>query len=163
MHRRLVACAILVWISMPLRAWQEIRSDELPADTFILQQRGACEHRCPVYRIIFFADGSALFDGRSYVRRAETIRTKVSLETLGKLIADIKASGFFDWKERYAPGVDGCQAPKSDAATVILSVSTAGKLKTIVHYRGCGGSEPARLTDLEDRIDAAVNSARWVK
>ncbi len=163
MPRRVAACAILLLLASAAARPQQARSDELPPDTLIVLERGACEHRCPVYRIVVFADGSALFDGRYFVRRAETIRTKVSLETLGKLIAAIQAAGFFEGKQRYAPGEDGCPTPKSDAATVILSVSTAGKSKTVVHYHGCAGPEPERLARLEDQIDAAVNSARWVR
>jgi hypothetical protein len=157
---RVIACAVL---SMSAGRGQTVKTDELPADTLIVLQRGACEHRCPVYKVAIFSDGSAIFDGRSYVRRAETVRTRLALDAIGKLLGEAKAAGFFDLADRYLPDAAGCETPKSDAPTAILSISAGGKAKTIVHYRGCGGPDSARLTQLEDHIDLAVNSARWVK
>jgi uncharacterized protein DUF6438 len=162
---RLVASAFLL-AGSPVHAWgwQTVTSNELPADTLIVLQRGACEHRCAVYKVIIFADGSAIFDGRHYVRRPGVIRTSISLEALRELLDDAAALRFFDLKDRYAPGTaNGCDSVKSDAPTAIVSISSDGKSKTVVHHHGCAGAESERLMQFEEKIDGAVKTARWVK
>jgi hypothetical protein len=144
--------------------WQTVKTNEQPADTLIVLERGACEHRCAVYNVIIFADGSAIFDGRHYIRQPGVVRTRISLEALGKLLDEAAALRFFDLKDRYAPGSgNGCDSVKSDAPTAVVSISSGGKTKTVVHYHGCGGSESDRLMQFEASIDRAVNTVRWVK
>jgi Domain of unknown function (DUF6438) len=130
----------------------------------IVLQRGACEHRCAVYKVIIFADGSVIFDGRSYVRRTGVIRASIGLEAVRKLLDETAAIRFFDLRQRYAPGQpSGCDSSQSDAPTAIISVNSAGKSNTVIHYHGCAGADSNRLTQLEDEIDMAVNTGRWVK
>jgi hypothetical protein len=158
-----VLSALLAWGVFDLHA-QTLQTDELPADTLIVMQRGACEHRCAVYNVIIFADGSVIFDGRAYVRRAGMMRTNISRGAVRNLLDTARTIRFFDLKKRYTPGgADGCTSVRSDAPTAILSVSSAGRSNTVVHYHGCSGEDSTQLTQFEDKIDAAVNSGRWVK
>jgi hypothetical protein len=160
----IAAFNILIW-SIGL-AWgaQTLDSNALPADTLIFLHRGACEHRCPVYNIVIFSDGTAIFDGRSYVRRRDVIRTRIGLDATRSLIDEAKTLGFFDLKERYLPGVvTGCSATKPDAPTAIASVSVGGMAKTIIHYQGCEGTESKQLGKFEQDIDRAINSSSWTK
>ena len=161
----IVACALLLaGGASRVEGRQVLKTDELPADTLIALQRGACEHRCAVYKVIIFADGSVIFDGRSYVRRAAVIRANISLEAVRKVLNEAAAIRFFDLKRRYAPGeASGCDLVQSDAPTAIISVSSAGKSNTVVHYHGCAGADSNRLMQFEAEIDAAVNVSRWVK
>ncbi len=162
---RIAAGAILLFAST-VGGWaaETIKTDQLPGDTLIVLRRGACEHRCAVYNVIIFADGSAIFDGRHYVRRASLIKTKIPLEELGRLLGEAAALGFFEMPARYEPNAGaGCSSSKSDAPVAILSISTGGKSHTVVHYLGCEGSESERLARFEEQIDRAVNAAQWVR
>jgi hypothetical protein len=159
-----IAASTFLFVWSAVAGWgQTVKTDEQPADTLIVLERGACEHRCAVYNVIIFADGSAIFDGRHYVRRPGVVRTRISLEALGKLLDEAAALRFFDLKDRYAPGMNGCDSMKSDAPSAVISISSGGKSKTVVHYHGCGGSESDRLIQFEASIDKAVNTVRWVK
>jgi Domain of unknown function (DUF6438) len=71
------------------RAAQTLKTNEL--DTLIVLQRGACERRCAVYKVIIFADGSVVFDGRSYVRRPGLAKTKHQPGDIGQLIDEAVA------------------------------------------------------------------------
>ena len=162
--RVLVSTFLLALCGTPAHAWQQVKTNELPADTLVVLQRGACEHRCAVYRIVIFADGSAIFDGQHYVRRPGVFKTTVGLDALGKLLSDAAAARFFDLKDRYVPDSPaGCGSPKSDAPTAVLSIGTGGKFKSVVHYLGCAGKDSEKLMQLEERIDKAVNAVTWVK
>jgi hypothetical protein len=118
----------------------------------------------PFYKVFMFADGSAIFDGRHYARQPGLTRSNIGLDALAKLLEEAAAVHFFEMKERYAPdSASGCNSVRSDAPTVIVSVISGGKAKTVVHYSGCAGRESEELTHLEEQIDKAVNTVRWVK
>lgn len=161
----IVTCIFLV-VGSDVHAWgsQTLKTNELPADTLIILQRGACEHRCAVYKVIIFADGSVIFDGRHYVRRPGLVKTTISLEALQQLLDEAAALRFFDLKERYVHGsATGCDSIQSDAPSAIVSISSGGIFKTILHYLGCAGAESERLKQFEEKIDSIVNTAKWVK
>jgi hypothetical protein len=162
---RIAACTSLI-TGGAVHAWgsQTLKTNELPADTLIVLQRGACEHRCAVYKVIIFADGSVIFDGRHYVRRPGLTKSNISLEALGQLLDEAAALRFFSLKERYGYGDGaGCDSSDTDARSAIVSISSGGASKTVLHYYGCVGAESERLKQYEEKIDSAVNTARWVK
>jgi hypothetical protein len=43
----------LVCSAVRVRGWQTVKSNELPAATMIVLQRGACEHRCAVLQGLY--------------------------------------------------------------------------------------------------------------
>ena len=149
---------LLLLMAMPL----QLVSDEQPPDTLIVLQMGACERRCPVYRLVLFADGSVLFDGRHYVRVPGLFRSKVSLDSIGKLITEAESIRFFELKNSYAPGAD-CESPKSDAPSATLTITSRARAKTIQHFRGCSGREPEQLKQLEDAIVAASGISKRIR
>lgn len=161
----LLLCALLC--TLPGWAGQAvIRSDEQPADTLIVLQMGACERQCPVYKIVLFADGSGVFDGRHYVRRPGVMRFKIGLEVLGKLVAEADAIRFFELKSRYLasePGAGVCETPKPDAPIAVLTLSGRGRAKTLQHNRGCGGGDAVRLKQFEDWIVEATQVSKWIR
>ncbi|MEP6834679.1 MAG: DUF6438 domain-containing protein [Gemmatimonas sp.] len=146
-------------------------SNAQPQDALIVLQMGACERRCPVYKIVIFADGTTIYEGRHYVTKPGVVRGKMSLDTLGKILADADALRFYGLKQRYAPveavneaALSGeCLTPKSDAPSAILTVSAKGRSNTIVHFRGCSGADAVRLTQFEDRIVSAANIAKLTR
>lgn len=55
--------------SMAYRTQTVEPENRTSADTFIVLQTGACERRCPVYRLIIFDDGTLIWYGQAYVKR----------------------------------------------------------------------------------------------
>lgn len=153
----------LLLLALPALAWQ-VQSDELPADTLIVLQRGACERRCAVYNVIIFSDGSVIFDGRHYVRQTGVVKSSINRDILAGLLHDANETHFFDLKDRYGYGsTTGCDSMRSDAPTAILTIASAGRSKTVLHHHGCVNADAGRLKELEDKIDKAVNAVRWIK
>jgi len=157
-------CALGVTASLPsAHAQPALSTNELPAGTLIVLQRGACERRCAVYNIIVFADGSVILDGRHFVRRPGLTKTTIHRETVRQLLDEAAALGFFELKPRYGYDTADCEQIRSDAPAAVVSVSSGGIARTIVHNQGCAGPASDRLKQFEDKIDKAVNSARWMK
>ena len=161
-----LATAAVLSCAVPASAHAEpvLSTNELSRDTLIVLQRGACERRCAVYNVIVFADGSVIFDGRHYVRRPGLAKTTIRREAVRQLLDEAASLGFFELKPRYGYGdaVD-CETMRSDAPTAVVSISSGGMAKTIVHNQGCAGPASDRLKQFEEKIDKAVNSTRWVK
>jgi len=136
----------------------------IPANTVITLQRGACEHRCAVYRIVLFADGTIIYDGRHYVRRMGVIRSSTDEAAVAKLVQEFEAINFFALQDQYgASSTEGCTSVLSDAPLAMISIVSGDKAKSVVHHHRCEGDVPKRLSELEDKIDRVANSVRWIK
>jgi len=143
---------------------QTAKSKEPAPDTLITLQRFACENRCAVYRLVIFADGTVIWEGRHFVQHPGLIKSGISPEALTRLIADLEAGGFFQLQNNYGYGRDtGCASIDPDGPAAILSVSNQGRSKTVLHHHGCVGPEPDRVTKLEDAVDRAVGTVKWIK
>jgi Domain of unknown function (DUF6438) len=64
-----------------------VKATETAPDTLITLQRGACEQPCAVYRIVIFADGTVVYEGRHFVRKSGLMKTGVSQEVLSHCLA----------------------------------------------------------------------------
>jgi hypothetical protein len=143
---------------------QAANSKEAAPDTLIILQRGACENRCAVYRLAIFADGSVIWEGRHFVRQSGLVKSGISQAVLSKLIADLEAGGFFQLQTNYGYGtIAGCASIDPAGPAAILSVSNQGRSKTVLHHHRCVGPEPDRVTKLEDAVDRAVGTVKWIK
>jgi len=158
-----VAVAFLILTAVVLAFGQTVR--EPAPDTLIVLQRGACEQRCAVYRLTIFADGTVIYEGRYFVHRSGLIKSGVSPDVLNKLISDLEAGGFFQLEDNYGYGSskDHCDSIDGDGPAAILTVSTHGRSKTVLHNHRCVGSVSSRLTELEDKVDQAVGTVKWIK
>jgi len=143
---------------------QAVRADEPAPDTLISLQRGACEMRCAVYRLVIFADGTVIFEGRHFVRQTGIVRSGISPQVLSKLVNDLEKGGFFELEGNYGYGNnDRCDSINPDGPAAILTVSNKGRAKTVLHHHRCMGPVPNRVTELEDKVDRAVGTAKWIK
>ncbi len=144
---------------------QVSQAKEAAPDTLITLQRGACEARCAVYRLVIFADGTVIYEGRYNVRQTGVIKSLISQATLNKLIDELETGGFFQLGNNYGYGsTQGCESVNSDGGpAAILSVSNQGRSKTVLHNHRCAGAVPDRLTQMEDDVDRAAGAAKWIK
>ncbi len=154
----------LTCVNAPLLLGQAVKSNPSAPDTLITLQRGACEQRCAVYRLMIFADGTVIYDGQYFVRRTGLIRSGITPEVLTKLMQDLETGGFFQAENNYGYGnTDRCKSMDPGRPNAILSVSNQGRSKTVLHNHSCVGPIPDRLTDLEDKVDRAVGVVKWIK
>ncbi len=143
---------------------QTVPAPEITPDTLIVLQRGACEQRCAVYRLTIFADGTVVYEGRYFVRTPGLKRSLVSATALAGLLRDLVSGGFFEMAGDYGyASRANCQSFSPGEPSAILTVSTGGRSRTVLHNHGCAGKASARLTELEDKVDRAVGVARWIK
>jgi hypothetical protein len=147
-----------------LAAGGSVFSQDVPADTVVTLQRGACERRCSVYKVILFADGTVIYDGQYWVRQKGLVRDRVEPQVLDKFVREAQAAGFFHLNNEYGyQETKGCEHVATDGPLVKISVVSGGQVKSILHNHRCSGADPDKLTALEDRIDSIARTARWVK
>jgi len=135
----------------------------IPNDTVISLQRGNCEGGCPVYRVLIFADGDVIWQGRGRVAKLGVVQSMIEPDQIRALIQNFESIDYFHLENIYGFHGGGCRSSAPDMPTVITSLSMGGLSKTLSHHDGCVGEVSERLTALEDSIDNAVNTARWIK
>lgn len=156
----LTFCALLVLGAASVAADPQA----VPADTVITLQRGGCEKRCAVYKIVVFADGTLIYHGQHYVRKNGVVLQKVDGKAIAQLVADFQAIDYFNLAGRYGhEGKEGCSSVLSDAPVAMTSIVTGGKSKSVIHDHRCVGTVPAQLAQLEAKIDKLANSVRWIR
>ncbi len=157
-------CVFVALCMLPALAGAAWAADPVPANTVITLQRGACEKRCAVYKVILFADGTVIYDGQHYVRKVGIVRDKVEVENIRKLIEEFRAAGFFDLADQYGYTSEaGCSSMLSDGPVAMTSIVSGAKSKSVIHNHRCVGPVPAQLTRLESSIDKLANTVRWIR
>jgi hypothetical protein len=135
----------------------------IPDDTVITLQRGNCEvMECPVYRVVIFADGDVIWQGHARVARRGVIQSRIERDQIRALIQEFEAIDYFHLENIYGFRGSGCQSMAPYTPMVISSISMGGISKTLSHHTGCVGEVSQKLTALENSIDKAANTARWI-
>jgi len=130
----------------------------------ITLQRTVCYGTCPEYKVTIFADGRVLYEGVSSVKTKGQAWGRISRQKLEDLILEFQNIYYFNLNDSYTPGTKACPQSMTDMPAATTSLSWNGKSKTIVHYHGCRGLQVLDLlTQLENKIDEAVNVNKWVK
>src|SRR5882672_10747127 len=75
-------------------------SQAIPQNTQITLQRGGCEKRCAVYKIVIFADGTLLYHGQYYVRKRGVVLDKVDVAAIRKLVDDFQSINYFNLEDQ---------------------------------------------------------------
>ena len=146
----------------PSRAGQTRR--DLAPDTLITLHRDACEARCAVYTVAIGADGAVSFDGQHYVRLRQRASARVAREAVLDLAQQFDRLGFFALDGEYAPDRPAhCRTARDDAPRVTITLRQDGRSKTVVHDHRCAGPIPAALRAIEDSIDRAAGTVRWIR
>ena len=142
-------------------------------DVTITLQRTACYGSCPDYTVTIDGKGKVRFatrdaegPGAAEVHRAFSPDDGVLLSgvhtdsvdplVVRDLVAKFRASDFFALKDKYV-------APITDNPSYVLTFRTGTHTKTVVDYVGEEAGMPASVTALEDAVDRAAGTARWVK
>jgi hypothetical protein len=164
LRRPVVRWLLAALCMLPVLAGAASAADPVPANTVITLQRGACEKRCAVYKLILFADGTVIYDGQHYVRQVGIVRDKVDVENIRKLIEEFRDAGFFELADQYGYTSEaGCSSMLSDGPVAIVSIVSGANSKSVIHNHRCVGPVSAQLARLESSIDKLANTVRWTR
>jgi hypothetical protein len=134
----------------------------IPDDTLISMQRGNCEvMECPVYRVVVFANGDVVWQGRGRVFKLGVALGRIERDQIRTLIRRFESIDYFHLENIYGYRGAGCRSSAPYKPIVITSLSMGGVSKTLSHDVGCVGDVSQTLTDLENEIDNAAGTARW--
>jgi hypothetical protein len=139
----------------------------------ITLQRSACYGECPDYVVTIAGDGSVVFTTehrpvdpvagvfREYSRTPGVLlpgthRTKISADAVRALVQQFRDAGFFGLKDEYRYNA-------TDSPTYVVAIDTGHGSKRIVDYIGDRAGMPASVTALEDAIDEAAGTKRWIE
>jgi hypothetical protein len=117
-------------------------------------ERTACFGFCPIYKLTVYGNGKVVYEGKRFVKVTGTRTTTISQTAVRKLIADFQKINYFKLQDSYTGG-------HTDAPSAITSLTMGKKQKTVNHYLASPNA-PTQLTDLENQIDAVVNSKQWI-
>ncbi len=122
---------------------------------------------CPDYEVRLHGDGLLLYRGYRGVKVAETRTELVPDETVVKLLARFKDSGFLSMKDEYGDAPKDEIRISGDVVTntrpwVKIGLRMNGEEKRVRHYTG-DKSAPKALLELEAAIDAILRTDRWTK
>lgn len=120
-------------------------------DTFLFYQRGACFGMCPIFDLVIYTDGQAIYEGKNFVDMIGFYQTKLDPAVLQKILNRANSIGYFGLEEKYDNDY------VTDLPTTVTGILYEGKLK-LVHNRYKG---PAVLKTLYDEIDKIITEQKW--
>lgn len=136
--------------------------------------RSACYGPCPDYSVTIDGSGEVLFTTRSPALKGAPEahrqfrpggngvlfpgehRARIDRAALDALIGKFRAARFFGLEPEYSAMI-------TDMPTYVLKFETGGRSWTVTDYVGERVGMPPVVTELEDAVDRAAGTARWVK
>ena len=137
-------------------------------------QRTACFGSCPDYKVTITGSGRVVFETaphlalddvanvhranstESGVRVPGTHETTVEPQVIDQLLAQFEEARFFSLRDEY-------RAEVTDNPTYVVTIDTGNGKKSLVDYVGKKAGMPASVTALQDAIDTAAGTDRWIK
>jgi len=130
------------------------QSQQVSPQVAMTLERTACFGFCPIYKLTVYGNGKVVYEGKRFVKVTGTRTTTISQTAARKLIADFQKLNYFKLQDSYTGG-------HTDAPSAITSLTIGKKQKTVNHYLASPNA-PTQLTELENQIDAVVNSKQWI-
>ncbi|WP_223072863.1 DUF6438 domain-containing protein [Erythrobacter sp. SCSIO 43205] len=137
-------------------------------------QRTACFGSCPDYKVTIYGSGRVLFQStphlepddvanvhrafstQSGVRVPGTHETTIEPQVIDQLVAQFEATRFFSLRDEY-------RAEITDNPTYVVTIDTGNGKKSVVDYVGREAGMPEAVKALQDAIDAAAGTDRWIE
>jgi hypothetical protein len=126
-----------------------------PTDFSIQLSRSGCYGTCPSYSVVIHGDGKLDFHGGGYVAIPGDHQARIEPEAAARLLERFRAADFFELKDTYRAGV-------TDNPTYSLELVIGARKKTVIDYVGTWVGMPALVNELEDAVDEAAGTDRWV-
>ena len=118
--------------------------------------RTECYGRCPAYSVTIRGDGSVHFSGQRYVLVPGEHDARIAPAAVMELVRQFEKAQFFAAGDKYIAEV-------TDNPTYTLTLAVAGKTKTVTDYVGEQVGMPLVIEDLENAVDEAAGTERWIK
>lgn len=142
-------------------------------DVTITLQRTACYGTCPDYTVTIDGKGNVRFatrdseePGAAEVHRefspddgvlVSGVHTDtIDPQAVRDLVAQFRAADFFALKDEYIASI-------TDSPSYVLTFRAETGSKTVVDYVGQKAGMPASVTALEQAVDRAAGTGRWVR
>lgn len=122
----------------------------------IVLERTACFGTCPRYRVEIAADGSVLFTGEDHVFARGAHRARIAPAAVRGLYDLARRADFFSLRPSFRAGM-------TDNPTYAVTVAAGGSLHSVEDYVGETVGMPSIVVALEDAIDAAAGTRRWIE
>jgi hypothetical protein len=122
-------------------------------DTAIITlERTICYGACPDYSLTIYGNGTVVYEGHRYVAVTGRQISSIPQEEVKELVDYFHTVGYFSMADEYP-----CWC--ADVPVITTSIKLGNVYKKVTdYYYG-----PAQLKELQDRIDEAAKSDRWVK
>ena len=117
--------------------------------------RSRCLGYCAEYRVQIHGNGRVEYDGNCSVAIAGHHESHLPRNTVDALFELFKQADFFSLEDRYS-------APVLDPPSSEVSISFDGHQKKIIDHVGENVGMPDAVVQLEEAIDNATNSKRWI-
>lgn len=125
-------------------------------DMKIELSRSMCYGTCPAYSVTIRGNGSVHFDGQRYVKIPGKHEARIAPDAVMELVRQFERAKFFAADDKYIAEV-------TDNPTYTLTLTVGGKTKTVTDYVGEQVGMPLVITDLENAVDEAAGTKRWIK
>jgi len=124
---------------------------------------------CPFYKLTIFADGSVKMEPKDYreykVVVGPIVKSQITLQKLNQLVSAFDKADFFRFISTFENKQNDqadCPQYGTDDSTAFLTITLNGTTKRVEHYQGCRGTEAlSKLTDLENKVEEAVDIKQW--
>jgi len=121
----------------------------------ITLSRSVCYGTCPVYSVQISGDGTVVYHGQDCVAQRGEQSARIPPATVRALVGAFRQTRFFSLRERYAASI-------TDNPTYTTSIAFDGRKKTVSDYAGAAVGMPEAVSVLEDAIDKAAGTERWI-
>jgi hypothetical protein len=129
-----------------IKSWASLR---------ITLERSLCLGDCPSYAVQIAGDGRVFWRGGQCVAEKGERKARIAPAEVQALVGKFRDAGYFDLKDRYAAAI-------TDQPTYRTSIRFDGRSKSVSDYAGAMAGMPKAVTALEDAIDKAAGTARWI-
>lgn len=123
---------------------------------YVWMSRERCYGSCPVYMVQIFRDGRVVYEGEDRVAVMGRHEGHASPEQMAKLLAAVKAADFYRLEDTYSGAV-------IHSVTRRMVITVGEHTRMVTEHSGEAGGMPKSVSALEEAIDEAAGTRRWVK
>jgi Domain of unknown function (DUF6438) len=118
--------------------------------------RTVCFGSCPDYNVMISGDGTVHYTGNQSVLITGNHIAHISQDAVRELLLQFRKADFFSAKDKY-------EGNWTDNPTQTITLTIGAQTKTVVDYVGLDDGLPLAIRNLEEQIDEAADTSRWIK
>ncbi|HTU51396.1 MAG TPA: ankyrin repeat domain-containing protein [Acidobacteriaceae bacterium] len=127
-----------------------------PNSTVVITlNRSGCYGSCPSYSVTI-SNQKVIFNGDGFVVARGEHKGTIDPSQVRELAKKFIDADFYSMEDSYSASVTDCPS-------FVLSISVDRHSKKVVDYMGSWVGMPAVITELEDEVDSAASSQRWIE